>query len=153
MLYLNSMFSFSLCFAFVLLSTLWLFCVDTFVFYRFCSSCACLLSQIINSIKGVFAHRFRLLRMEAMPMTMLAIDRTLAAFFRANSLIWSLVAWSLRRSLLAYWKKSESKQQQQLAVLVESTIPHLDRMRTPADLLNGNSLLILSESESNLREG
>lgn len=96
------------------------FCLNTFIFYIFCPFCAWLVSQIIKSINGLFTHPFRLLRMEAMPMTMLATDRALAAFFRANSLMWCPVAWSLRRSLLAYWKKSESKQQWQLvAVRVE----------------------------------
>lgn len=48
--------------------------------------------QTETSNNGAFTHPLRLLRMEAMPMTMLATDSALAAFLRANSLIWSPVA-------------------------------------------------------------
>lgn len=61
------------------------------------------------SISGVSTHPLRLLRMEAMPITMLATDRALAAFLRANSLIWSPVVVSLRKTLLARWNKSENE--------------------------------------------
>lgn len=55
-------------------------------------------------------------------MTMLATDRALAAFFRANSLIWSPVASSLRKSLLVHWKRPEITQQQQLVVVCVRSI-------------------------------
>lgn len=72
---------------------------------------------MVTSNHGVFTHPLRLLRMEAMPMTMLATDRAFAAFLRANSLMWSPVAWSLRKSLLVHWKKPETTQHGQLVVV------------------------------------
>lgn len=62
-------------------------------------------------------HPFRLLRMEAMPIIMLAMDRALAAFLRANSLSCCLAAWSVRSSLSVHWKRPETTGQAQLAAL------------------------------------
>lgn len=62
-------------------------------------------------------HPLRLLRMEAMPITMLATDRALAAFLRANSLSCCWAAWSVRSSLWGHWKRPETTAQAQLATL------------------------------------
>lgn len=48
-----------------------------------------------------------------MPMSMLATDRALAAFFRANSLIFCLVVRLVRNSLLVHWKRAETTGQLQ----------------------------------------
>lgn len=77
---------------------------------RLCPSCSWA-GPAVPSNNAVFTHPLRLLRMEAMPMTMLATDSALAAFLRANSLICSPVAWSLRKSLLAHWKRPETTKQ------------------------------------------
>lgn len=47
--------------------------------------------------------------MEAMPITILATDRALAAFFRAKSLMCSPATWSLRNSLSVHWKRPGTK--------------------------------------------
>ena len=73
------------------------------------------MTQIVKSDDGVFTHPLRLLRMEAMPMTMLATDRAFAAFLRTNSLMWSPVARSLRKSLLVHWKKPETTDERRSA--------------------------------------
>lgn len=66
--------------------------------------------QFYVNFRPLTPHPLRLLRMEAIPMTMLARDRALAAFLRANSLSWTQLARSLRNSLLVLWKKPETKQ-------------------------------------------
>lgn len=57
-------------------------------------------------------------------MTMLHIDRALAAFLRANSLIWSPVASSLRKSLLVHRKRPKTTHQRQLVVVCDWSITY-----------------------------
>lgn len=64
-------------------------------------------------IKSMNAYPLRLQRIEAMPMSMLATERALAAFFRANSFRCTQLACSFRSNLLASWKKATKKKQKQ----------------------------------------
>lgn len=74
----------------------------------YCTFCGLVVNYGISSSPAESSHPLRLLRMDAMPMTMLATDRALAAFFRANSLICCLAVRSGRNSLLVHWKRPET---------------------------------------------
>lgn len=88
-----------------------------------------------HPIMAFFTHPLRLLRMEAMPITILATERALAAFLRANSLICSPVTWSLRNSLLVHWRRPEIERQSQLPFVSSNILCPGSKLKLNAKIL------------------
>lgn len=61
-----------------------------------------------------------------MPITILATDRALAAFFRTNSLICSPATWSVTNSLLVHWKRPETNRHSQSLSLPPQILSNLN---------------------------